>query len=41
MPQHLVNSLHFNSCSNNELTITESVNREESTADINIPINPC
>ena len=36
-PQNLVNSLHFDSCSNNELTITESVNSEESTADNNTP----
>ena len=33
MPQNLVNSLHSDSCSNNELTIAESVNSEESTAD--------
>ena len=36
-PQNLVNSLHSDSCSNNELTITESVNSEESTADNNTP----
>ena len=33
--QNLVNSLHSDSCSNNELTITESVNGKESTADNN------
>ena len=36
-PQNLVNSLHSDSCSNNELTVTESVNSEESTADNNTP----
>ena len=36
-PQNLVNSLHSDSCSSNELTITESVNSEESTADNNTP----
>ena len=36
-PQNLVNSLHSDSCSNNELTITELVNSEESTADNNTP----
>ena len=40
-PQNLGNSLHSDSCSNNELTITETVNSEESTAENNIPINPC
>ena len=34
-PQNLVNSLHSDLCSNNELTITESVNTEEWTADNN------
>ena len=34
-PQNLVNYLHSDSCSINELTITESVNSEESTADNN------
>ena len=34
---NLVNPLHTDSCSNNELTITESVNRAESTADNNTP----
>ena len=37
MPQNLVNSLHSNSCSNNESKITESVNSEETTADNNTP----
>ena len=37
IPQNLVNSLHSDSCSNNELTITESVNSEESTAGNNTP----
>ena len=32
-----INSLHTDSCPNNELTITESVNRAESTADNNTP----
>ena len=36
-PPNLVNSLHTDSCPNNELTITESVNRAESTADNNTP----
>ena len=36
-PQNSVNSLHSDSCFNNELTITESVNSEESTADNNTP----
>ena len=36
-PQNLVNSLHSDSSSNNELTIRESANNEESTADNNIP----
>ena len=36
-PQNLVNSLHSDSCSNNELTITESLNSEQSTADNNTP----
>ena len=34
-PQNLVNSLHSDSCSSNELTIAVSVNSEESTADNN------
>ena len=34
---NLVNPLHTDSCPNNELTITESVNRGESTADNNSP----
>ena len=38
---NLVNPLHTDSCPNNELTITESVNRAESTAHNNTPINPC
>ena len=37
MLQNLVNSLHSDSCSNNELAITESVNSEESTVDNNTP----
>ena len=37
-PLHLVNTLHTDSCSNNELTITESVNTMESTE---YSINPC
>ena len=36
-PPNLVKSLHTDSCPNNELTITESVNRAESTADNNTP----
>ena len=36
-PQKLVKSLHSDSCSNNELTIAESINTEESTADNNSP----
>ena len=36
-PQNLVNSLHSDSCFSNELTITGSVNSEESTADNNTP----
>ena len=36
-PQNLANSLHSDSCSNNELTITESVNNEKSTANNNTP----
>ena len=40
-PSKLVNSLHTDYCPNNELTITESVNRAESTAHNNTPINPC
>ena len=36
-PPNLVNSLHTDSCPNNELTITESVNKAESTADNNTP----
>ena len=36
-PPNLVNPLHTDSCPNNELTITESVNRAESTADNNTP----
>ena len=36
-PPNLVNPLHTDSCPNNELTITESVNRAESTADNNYP----
>ena len=36
-PQNLVNSLHSDSCFNNELTITESISSEESTADNNTP----
>ena len=40
-PQNLVNSLHSDSCSNNELTITESANSEESTADNITSVNPC
>ena len=36
-PPNLVNSLHTDSCPNNELAITESVNRAESTADNNTP----
>ena len=36
-PPNLVNPLHTDSCLNNELTITESVNTAESTADNNIP----
>ena len=34
-PQNLVNSLHSDSCFNNELTITESVNSEQPTVDNN------
>ena len=34
-PQNLVNSLHSDSSSNNELLITESVDSKESTADNN------
>ena len=37
-PQNLVNSLHFDLYSNNELTITESVNSEESIVDNNTPL---
>ena len=37
-PLYLVNTLHTDSCSNNELTITESVNTMESTE---YSINPC
>ena len=37
-PLYLVNTLHTDSCSNNELTITESVNTTESTE---YSINPC
>ena len=40
-PQNLVNLLHSDLSSNNELTIKESVNSEESTADNNTPIKPC
>ena len=40
-PSNLVNSLHTDYCPNNELAITESVNRVESTAHNNTPINPC
>ena len=36
MPPNLVNSLHTDSCPDNELAITESVNRAESTADNNL-----
>ena len=36
-PQNLVNSLHSDSCPNNELAITESGNNKESTADNNTP----
>ena len=36
-PQSLVNSLHSDLCSDNELKIAESVNSEESTADNNTP----
>ena len=36
-PSNLVNSLHTDSFPNNELTITESVNTAESTADNNAP----
>ena len=36
-PENLVNSLHSDSFSNNELKITESINSEESTADNNTP----
>ena len=36
-PENIVNSLHSDSFSNNELTITESINSEESTADNNTP----
>ena len=35
--QNLVNPLHCDSCSNNELTITGPVNSEESNADNNTP----
>ena len=37
-PPNLVNSLHTDSCLNNELTITESVNITESTANNNAPL---
>ena len=37
MPPNLVNSLHTDSCPNNKLAITESVNNTESTADNNTP----
>ena len=37
-PPNLVNSLHTDSCPNNELTITESVNITESTANNNAPL---
>ena len=36
-PPNLVNPLHTDSCPNNELKITESVNRAQSTADNNTP----
>ena len=36
-PPNLVNSLHTNSCPNNELAISESVNSKESAADNNTP----
>ena len=35
--KNLVNSLHSGSCFDNELTVTESANSEESTADNNAP----
>ena len=38
-PQNLVNYLHSNSSSSNELTKTESVSSEESTVDDNSPSN--
>ena len=41
MPRNLLNSLHTDPCPNNELIITESVNRAESTADTNKSMNPC
>ena len=37
-PQNLINSLHFDSCSINEIAISESVNSEELTADNNTPL---
>ena len=40
MPPNLVNSLHTDSCPNNELTIIKPVKSAESTADNN-PINLC
>ena len=36
-PPNFVNSLQTDSCPNDELAITESVNRAESTADNNTP----
>ena len=37
-PQNLINSLHFDSYSINEITISESVNSEGLTADNNTPL---
>ena len=37
-PQNLINSLHFDSCSINEITISEWVNSEKLTADNNTPL---
>ena len=36
-PPNVVNLLHTNSCPNNELAISESVNSKESAADNNTP----
>ena len=39
-PQNFVDSLHSDSCSDNDLKIIESVNSEESTTDNDTPSTP-